>query len=713
MRKQLSWAFLVCITLSFIGLMALDVAAQTGPTPADAQQRGMRGGQRAPQPGAVSNVVWSEDGKFLDYSTEGKRYRFDLATKQKQEIKADPPVQQQAARAGARGATRGQRQARGGGDQQVASTGEYVGRPGRGRQYTQVNSPDGKWQANYENWNVVLTNAETGEKINVTTDGDEHIHFGTASWVYGEELGQNKALWWTPDSQKILFYRFDDTLVKPFHLVRGWSDIITTHYPEYYPKPGDPNPIPGLMIYDLATKKTVTVDVGDDPEQYIYNIRVSPDGSTMMFNWTNRWQNHLIVKAIDLNTGSTRALVEEKQETYQTNSPRERYLSDNFRYLWPSDKTGLTHYEIRDLRGRLRNTVTRGNFQTGGIQFVNEETGTVGFTAYSSSVNPYYLQYHIVNLDGTNQIRVTTIDLHHSNFNLSPDQKWLVAQYEEVNTPPCTALYSTKGELVAKIAESDPATAANLAETIKFKSNDGKFDVYAIIYKPEDFDPNKKYPVIHSLYGGPGTTEFNFNYVSSARAETRRGYLVSKCNHRGGGSRGKAFMGANYQLLGTVEIQDHADAVRNLRKKPYFDGTRVGITGSSYGGYATAMCIMKHPDAFQVGVNSSGVTDWRNYDTIYTERYMRTPQVNQEGYDQGAAVTFVDRFEGHMLILHGMVDDNVHPNNAFQLIEAIEAAGKHFQIETRFYANAGHGGFRSGSALRNEFFDRFLKPGTN
>ena len=707
MRKPLSWALLVCFTLLFIGQMTLDVAAQTAPF--DAQQRGARGGQTAPLPGTVSNVTWSEDGKFLDYSTEGKRYSFNLETKQKQEIKEEAVQTQTQA---ARGARAGGRQTGGRGGQS-SLTGQNVGSASRGRQYTGVISPDEKWQANYENWNVVLTHAETGEKINVTTNGDEHIHFGTASWVYGEELSQNTAMWWTPDSKKLVFYRFDDTNVKPFHLVRGWSDIITTHYPEYYPKPGDPNPIAGLMIYDLATPKIVTVDVGDDPEQYVYNIRVSPDGKVMMFNWTNRWQNHLIVKAIDLETGRTRPLVEEKQETYQENSPRERYLSDNFRYLWPSDKTGFTHYELRDLNGRLLNIVTSGPFQTAGIQFVDEDKGTVGFTGYSSSVNPYYLQYHLVHLDGTNQVRVTTIDLHHSNFNLSPDQKWLVAQYEEVNTPPCTALYGTKGEFITNLAESDPAAAANLAETIKFKSDDGKFDIYAILYKPADFDPNKKYPVIHSLYGGPGTTEFNFNYVSTPRAETRRGYLVSKCNHRGGGSRGKAFLGATYQKLGTVEIQDHADAVRHLREKPYFDGTRVGITGSSYGGYASAMCIMKHPDAFQVAVNSSGVTDWRNYDTIYTERYMRTPQVNKEGYDQGAAVTFVDRFEGHMLILHGMVDDNVHPNNAFQLIEAIEAAGKHFNIETRFYANAGHGGFRSGSSLSSAFFDKYLKPNSN
>ncbi|MDA7951987.1 MAG: prolyl oligopeptidase family serine peptidase, partial [Pirellulaceae bacterium] len=363
------------------------------------------------------------------------------------------------------------------------------------------------------------------------------------------------------------------------------------------------------------------------------------------------------------------------------------------------------------LDGNLINSVTSGDFQTGGIQFVDEENDLVGFTAYSSSANPYYMQYHLVNLDGTNGRRVTTTDLHHSNFSLSPDKKWMIAQYESVNIPPATALYSTDGKLVAKLAEADPQTAANIAEMFTFKSDDGKFDIYGVLYKPSDFDPSKKYPLINALYGGPDTSEFSCTYVSSPRSENNQGYLVMKVNNRGTGNRGKAFLGATYLRLGDVDIQDHADGVRYLRKRPYVDGDRVGIVGHSYGGYMAAMGILKHPDVYTAAVDRAGPTHWKNYDTIYTERYMRTPQENPDGYRIGSAMTYVDQFKGKLMIMHGMLDDNVHPNNAFQLIDAFDKAGKAY--ESRFWPNGGHGLGTGSNRTQSEFFERYLKPGKN
>jgi dipeptidyl aminopeptidase/acylaminoacyl peptidase len=337
-----------------------------------------------------------------------------------------------------------------------------------------------------------------------------------------------------------------------------------------------------------------------------------------------------------------------------------------------------------------------------------EDDDMMSFVANSSSANPYYMQYHLVGLDGTNQTRVTTLDYHHSNFNLSPNRKWLIAQYEEVNRPPCTALYKTDGTFVANLASSDLSDAANLAEMFSFKSDDGQFDIYGILYKPKDFDPGKKYPLINALYGGPGSREIRPDYVSRPRPECNRGYLVVKVNNRGTGGRGKSFLGAAYLRLGDVDIQDHADAVRLLRQRPYVDGERVGIVGHSYGGFMAAMGIFKHPDVYAASVVRAGVTDWQNYDTIYTERYMSTPQLNPDGYQTGAAMTYVDDFKGKVLIMHGMLDDNVHPNNAFQLIEALDKAGKSY--ESRFWPNAGHGLGTGSRTTQNEFFDRILKP---
>ena len=469
------------------------------------------------------------------------------------------------------------------------------------------------------------------------------------------------------------------------------------------------NPIAELWIYDLESEKSTRVNVGGTGDEYIYNIRVSPKGDVMMVNWTDRLQQNLVVYGIDLETGDCREIVREHQDTWQTNSPPMSYLKDKKRFLWPTDKTGYTHYELRDLDGKLHHTITSGDFQISSIQVLEDEN-LVTFSANSSDKNPYYTQFHMVGLDGKNQRRVTTKEFHHSRFSLSPDRKWLIAQYEEVNTPPSTALYKTDGRFVTNLAEAAPDSAANVAEMFKFRSSCGKFDIYGILYKPRDFDPNKKYPVINALYGGPGSREVFPNYVSSPRPECKRGYLVVKVGNRGTGGRGKAFLSAAYKRLGDVDIQDHADAIRYLRGRPYFDGDRVGIVGHSYGGYMAAMGILKHPDVYAASVNRAGVTDWRNYDTIYTERYMSTPQLNSEGYKTGAAMTYVKDFKGKMLIMHGMVDDNVHPNNAFQLIEAFDKAGKSY--ESRFWPNAGHGLGRGAGQSQIEFFDRVLKPGS-
>ena len=656
-------------------------------------------------PGTVSAIQWDDSGDLVRFTSDGQRFVFNLKTLEKAEDKSDPKAESNAEPADSAAPNRGRRR---GNDDNL--TGKYVGRPGRGRQYTQVISPDDRWEAVYRDWNLVLVDRESKKEVPVTTDGNKDIHYGTASWVYGEELDQNKAIWWTPDSRKVLYYRFDDSKVKPFYLVNGWSQIGTDIYPEYYPKAGAENPAASLFVYDLETNKSIRIDAGGGSDEYIYGIRSSPDGKIMLVNWTDRLQRHLKVLAIDPETGKCRTVIEEKMENWQSNSPPMRFLADNERFVWPSDKAGYTHYELRNLSGERINNITSGDFQTSTIS-IDEKSGLVNFTAFSSPANPYYAQYHLVGLDGTNQRRVTTIDAHHSGFSLSPDNKWLIAQYEEVNTPPCTALYSTDGKLVAKLAESDPASAANLAEMFSFKSSDGKFDIYGILFKPKGFDPSKKYPVINALYGGPGSNEIRANYVASPQGDTARGYLAVKVNNRGTGSRGKAFTDSTYGRLGDVDIQDHADAIRHLRSRSYFDGERVGIVGHSYGGYMAAMGIFKHPDVYAAAVIRAGVTDWQNYDTIYTERYMSTPQLNPDGYKVGAAMTYAKDLKGKVLIMHGMVDDNVHPNNAFQLIEALDRESKTY--ESRFWPNGDHGLGAGAGATQQEFFDRTLKPGSD
>lgn len=673
--------FVVTYCFLVLTLLTAALAAQTKSPPDTA--------------GIVSNVKWSDDGNHVYFTNQGVRYQFDLVDKTREKVDEKESKSSDGLTVSRR--RRGETK---------PSTGEYVGRPSRGRQYTTVISPDGLWRAEHKDWNLQIVNQSSDETISITTDGNEIINYGTGTWVYGEELDQTKAMWWTPDSKKILYYRFDNTGVKPFHLVRGWTRTNTTVYTEYYPKAGAANPAASLYVYDLESKQSKRIEIGGGSEEYIYNVRLAADGTTMLVNWTDRLQRHLKVLAIDTDSGKCRTVVEEQQENWQSNSPEMQFLSDKNRFVWPTEKSGYTQFELRNLAGDLLNPLTSGAFQVAGLT-VDESRNEARFVAFSSNKNPYYMQFHRVDLDGKNQRRLTTLEMHHSKFNLSPNGNWLVAQFEEVNTPPGTALYDSDGRLVAKLAEADPDSAANRAEMFSFKSADGKFDIYGIMYKPEGFDPDKQYPVINSLYAGPGSIEVRANYISQPHRMSRGKYIVVKVNNRGTGNRSKLFRDATYGKLGDVDIRDHADAIRYLSSRPYFDENRVGIIGSSYGGYMAAMGSVKHSDVYKAGAANAAVTDWKNYDTIYTERYMSTPQLNRDGYKMASVLNHLDNFKGHLLITHGMMDDNVHPNNAFQLIEALDRAGKPY--ESRFWPNVGHGLGRGGRQTINEFFDRVLE----
>ena len=294
--------------------------------------------------------------------------------------------------------------------------------------------------------------------------------------------------------------------------------------------------------------------------------------------------------------------------------------------------------------------------------------------------------------------------MNYSRFNLSPDGKCFTAQYEDINTPPSTALFSNEGERV-KVLAQDEKPEKHLSELFSFKAEDGKTILYGVLHKPKDFDPFQKYPLILSVYGGPDSRAVSNRYQNGHRY-CERGYMVAQIDNRGTSGRGKAFKAAAYKKLGDVDIGDQADGIRYLMTRPYVDAERIGIVGHSYGGYMAAMGIVKHPDVFTVAVDRAGVTDWRNYDSIYTERYMSLPQDNEEGYDNGSAMKFVKNLKerNKLLIMHGMVDDNVHPNNAWQFIDALDKAK--VKYESRFFPTGTHG--FGGSDTQWEFFDRWL-----
>ena len=372
-----------------------------------------------------------------------------------------------------------------------------------------------------------------------------------------------------------------------------------------------------------------------DTEQYIYGIDWTPDGSELLFHRTNRHQDHLEILAADPTTGKTRLVVEEKQDTWQRNRPEMRFFSDGQRFLWETEKSGWKHWELRDLDGSLINPLTTGEYPVESIVKLDEDAGRLYYTA-NSSKTPINPQLHRVNLDGSDQTRYTSADLHHSEFKISPDGKYVVATRQAVDVPPSSVLYDENGTEIAVLAHGDASGLADAGlaggQLVRFTSADGTTPMHAVLHLPRNYNPSQKsYPLLVDVYGGPESRGPQ-NRFSAANPYCELGFAIAKIENRGTRGRGKAFEGATYLDLGGPDLDDQVAGIKAiLEQYPGLDHERVGMTGHSYGGYMSALAMVRHPDVFHAAVAGAPVTDFRNYDTIYTERYMRTPQGKPQG----------------------------------------------------------------------------------
>ncbi len=612
-------------------------------------------------------VTWKDNGQSLEFVRDGKLWKFDLKTKKLMEA--------------------GKAQ-----EQPPAPFGRRAGMPERGRQFTTYESPDKKFKAVYKDRNVYLVDTATQAEIQVTTDGSEktRVKYGTASWVYGEELDQTTSMWWSPDSQKLAFYRFDEKDVPDYFLQLDQTKLYSRMDIEPYPKAGQPNPIVDVLIYDFKTKKTITVDVRDGKPfsdevvgHYVYGINWTRDGRELLFFRANRRQNITELVAADPETGKTRVVVREQWlPSWAENSPALTWLKDGRRFIIVSERTGFKNLYLYDLSGQLLSTLTRHPFEVVNVVAVDEKAGYVYYLARSGD-NPMKVQLHRVNLQGKNDRRLTDPAFNHS-VDIAPDFRHFVDIAQTHDIPPVTRLYTTEGKFVAELARSDLSKFEELglkkAELFTFKAADGQTDLYGLLQFPSNFDPNKKYPLLVSVYAGPATNGARETFITP-NPITEFGFLVASLDSRSAAGRGKKFLDAIYQNLGVVEIDDQAAGVKHLGQRPYVDARRVGIFGTSYGGYASLMAILRHPDVFAAACASSPVTAWEHYDSIYTERYMWIPQENKEGYKNANAMNYVNNLKGRLMIYYGTADNNVHPNNAMQLIQALQRAGKSFEVQ--------------------------------
>jgi dipeptidyl-peptidase-4 len=435
----------------------------------------------------------------------------------------------------------------------------------------------------------------------------------------------------------------------------------------------------------------------------VYHVSWSADGKELLFNRTNRRQNDMEFVAADPETGKCRIIVREQwPDSWTENAPPIRWLKDNKRFLWISERNGWRNLYLYDISGKLLSTVTSHQFEVANIVRVDEDANVLWYMGRDGD-NPMKLQLHRVGLDGQNDVRLTDPKFNHQ-CDLSPDGKHFIDVIQTHDSPPETRVCSAAdGKVIDELAKSDTAKFDSLGlkkvELITYKAADGVTDLYGMLHFPSNFDPAKKYPLLVSVYAGPQTNGARETFTLPSTI-TEYGFLYATLDSRSAAGRGKKFLDAIYLKLGVTEIDDQAEGVKYLGERPYVDKNRVGIFGGSYGGYASILCLLRHPDVFQAACASSPVTDYRLYDSIYTERYMWLPQENKEGYDAGSAMKYVDKLKGRLMIFFGTADNNVHPSNSMQLIQRLQRAGKSFDLQIG--PDQGHSGISQPRMM--EFF---------
>lgn len=578
-------------------------------------------------------------------------------------------------------------------------------------------SPDGNYVAFTRKGDLYAVEVSTGQEIRYTEDGTDVIYNGWSSWVYYEEiLGRStnyKAFWWSPDSKRIAFMRFDDTQVPmfPIYASPGQHGYLEQ---TRYPKAGDSNPEVRVGFVEVTGSPVVWADFNEKDDQYFGQPYWSFDSESIMVQWMNRDQTNLKFYAVDPVSGVKSEIYNESQDTWINLDHAERitYLEDNKHYILKSDKTGWAHYYLYSLDGQLINPITTGQWQVTSINHIDEKNKVLYFSARKeSSMN---IDFYRVDFNGKNMKRLSFGDYSHQ-VKVSPDGNYFITTYSNIHTPVRTALLNNKGKVIRELADSKSPDfdtyKVGRREYFTIPSDDGKFQLPVIITYPTDFDESKEYPVIMSIYGGPdaGSVRNTWKGVTG-EYWAQEGIIQIECDHRASGHYGKQGVAWMHRNLGNWELVDYTTVAKWLKAKPWVDSEKLLITGHSYGGYMTCLALTKGAEYFDFGIAGAPVTSWELYDTHYTERWMDTPQDNPEGYKNGSILPYVDQYKGRLRIMHGDLDDNVHMQNTMQLVDAL--TDRDVPFELMIYPGSRHGFDRSKSAYdfkeRARFYYEYL-----
>ncbi|HEY8483017.1 MAG TPA: S9 family peptidase [Longimicrobiales bacterium] len=554
-------------------------------------------------------------------------------------------------------------------------------------------SPDGRKVGFVRNNDIFVVDLATGAETRLTHDGSEVIINGTSDWVYEEELDVRDAWRWSPDGRRIAFWRFDQSPVRPFFLVNElplYPELFTFRYP----KAGTPNSQVRIGVVDVESGKTTWTDVEVAQDGYIARMEFAATPNELVVQRLNRHQNRLDVLLVDATTGRSRVLFTETDSAWVDVHDNLIWIRGGRQFLWTSERDGFNHLYLYNRDGSVARQLTRGPWEVTGVYGVDEANGWVYFQA--AQPTPMERQIYRVRLDGSRMERLSAEPGWH-DIDLSPDRRYYVDIYSRAGVPPVTRLHTANGRLVRELVNNQELASRLAAQRLRppeffrFRTSDG-VELNGYFIKPPDFDASRKYPVLLYVYGGPGSQTVVDSWGGSRylwhQLLAQRGVIVVSVDNRGTGGRGRAFKKVTYLNLGKWEVNDQIEAARYLASLPYVDPARIGIWGWSYGGYMTALTMTKGGDLFRAGISVAPVTDWRLYDTIYTERFMRTPEENPEGYRESAPVNHAAGLTGALLLVHGTADDNVHPQNTIQLANALQLAGKQFSL--MLYPNRTH-----------------------
>lgn len=572
-------------------------------------------------------------------------------------------------------------------------------------------SPDGKYVAFRRDSDLYSLDIATHKEHRLTDDGSATLLNGELDWVYPEELDLGTAYWWSPDSRQIAYMQFDISREFEYPQIdlKGRRAVLEM---ERYPQAGTPNADVRIGVVNTDGGPTRWMDLGETRGHLFARVFWTPDSSGLAVYRLNRVQNVLDLLLANTESGTSKTLIHETDKCWINVTDGFRFLK-NGQFLWPSERDGFNHLYLYSPEGREISRITQGNWEVTSVVGVDEAQRRVYYI--STEPSPLQRQLWAVNLDGSGKTRITKNDGTHS-ISMSPTTQYYVDTWSNLTNPPRQTLHSSDGTEIGVYREADRRLLDEYellpSEIVTIKGSDGT-PLYAKLIKPANFQPGRKYPAIVMVYGGPGAQTIHDAWSGATwdQALAAKGFVIWALDNRGSSGRGHAFESVLFRHFGQMELEDQKTGVQYLISQGYVDPARIGIYGWSYGGYLTIYSLLNAPEMFKAGIAGAPVTDWHNYDTIYTERYLGLPSESAEAYRVSSAVTYANNLKSKLLILHNVEDDNVLFQNTLQMSDAFEKAGKLFDMEVYTQKSHGVGGpeHKQLLELTTDFFERNLK----